>query len=111
MRVVGERGAPGVQNGHEADASAEMLGISCDRERGLGRGFEQQVVDHRLVLIGDVGDLLPAACTPHESTALVAVRLPARPATRVRQRPDTWDSAGCGSVMGVAHYLPYGQIQ
>ena len=34
-----------------------MLGIGRDRERGLGRGFEQQVVDHRLVLIGDVGDL------------------------------------------------------
>jgi hypothetical protein len=27
-----------------------------DRERSLGRGFEQQIVDHRLVLIGDVGD-------------------------------------------------------
>jgi hypothetical protein len=56
MWVVGERGAPGVQHRHEADASAEMLGISRDRERGLGRGFEQQVVDHGLVLIGDVGD-------------------------------------------------------
>ena len=56
MRVVGERRAPGVQHRHEANASAEMLGISGDRERGLGRGFEQQVVDHRLVLIGDVGD-------------------------------------------------------
>ena len=33
-----------------------MLAISCDRERGLGRGLEQQVVDHRLVLIGNVAD-------------------------------------------------------
>src|SRR5882672_9973598 len=33
-----------------------MLGIRRDCERGLGRGFEQQVVDHRLVLIGDVRD-------------------------------------------------------
>ena len=57
MRVVGERGAPRVEHRDEADASAEMLGIGRDRERGLGRGFEQQVVDHRLVLIGDVGDL------------------------------------------------------
>jgi len=40
----------------KADASAEMLGIRRDCERGLGRGFEQQVVDHGLVLIGDVGD-------------------------------------------------------
>ena len=57
MRVVGECGAPRVEHRDEADASAEMLGIGRDRERGLGRGFEQQVVDHRLVLIGDVGDL------------------------------------------------------
>ena len=46
-----------MQHRHEADAGAEMLGIGGDRERGLRRGFEQQVVDHRLVLIGDVGDL------------------------------------------------------
>ena len=56
MRVVGERGAPRVQHRHEADASAEMPGRGRDLECGLGRGFEQQVVDHRLVLIGDVGD-------------------------------------------------------
>ena len=56
MRVMRQRGAPRVQHRHEADASAEMPGIGRDLERGLGRGFEQQVVDHRLVLIGDVGD-------------------------------------------------------
>ena len=44
MRVLGERGAPRVEHRDEADASAEMLGIGRDRERGLGRGFEQQVV-------------------------------------------------------------------
>ena len=33
-----------------------MFGISGDGERGLGGGLEQQIVDHRLVLIGDVGD-------------------------------------------------------
>jgi hypothetical protein len=45
-----------VQHRHEADSSTEMLAISCDRERGLGRGLEQQVVDHRLILIGNVAD-------------------------------------------------------
>ena len=55
MRVVGERGAPGVQHRDEADAGAEVPGIGRDREHGLGRGFEQQVVDHGLVLIGDIG--------------------------------------------------------
>jgi hypothetical protein len=38
----------------KANARAEMLGIGGDRERGLGRGLEQQIVDHRFVLIGDV---------------------------------------------------------
>jgi hypothetical protein len=33
-----------------------MLGIGRDGEHGLGRGPEQQVVDHRLVLVGDIGD-------------------------------------------------------
>src|ERR1700738_5376526 len=33
-----------------------MLGIGCNGEHGLGLGFEQQVVDHGLVLIGDIRD-------------------------------------------------------
>jgi len=32
------------------------LGVGCDGEHGLGRGLEQQIVDHRLVLIGNIGD-------------------------------------------------------
>ena len=54
---MGHRRAPGVEHGGDADAGAEMLGIGGDREQRLGGGPEQQVVDHRLVLIGDVGDL------------------------------------------------------
>jgi hypothetical protein len=34
-----------------------VLGISGDGEQRLGRRAEQQVVDHRLVLVGDRGDL------------------------------------------------------
>ena len=41
----------------DADPGAEVLGIGGDRQHRLGRGLEQQVVDDRLVLIGDVGDL------------------------------------------------------
>ena len=40
-----------------ADAGPEVLGIGGDGEQRLGRGAEQQVVDHRLVLVGDWGDL------------------------------------------------------
>ena len=39
-----------------ADASAEVLGIGGDREQRFGRRAEQQVVDDRLVLIGDWRD-------------------------------------------------------
>ena len=35
---------------------AEMPGVGGDRQGGLGRSLEQQVVDHGLVLIGDIGD-------------------------------------------------------
>ena len=38
----------------EADARPEMLGIGRDRQCGLGRRLEQQVVDHRLILVRDV---------------------------------------------------------
>ena len=46
-----------MEHGGGADASAEVLGIGGDRKQSLGRGAEQQIVDGRLVLIGDRGDL------------------------------------------------------
>ena len=45
-----------MEHGGGTKASAEVLGVRCDREQRLGRGAEQQIVDHRLVLIGDWGD-------------------------------------------------------
>jgi hypothetical protein len=38
-------------------SSNGMPGIGGDREQRLGRRAEQQIVDHRLVLVGDRGDL------------------------------------------------------
>jgi hypothetical protein len=46
-----------VEHGGDADAGAEMLGIGGDGEQSLGRRAEQQIVDHRLVLVGNRGDL------------------------------------------------------
>ena len=57
MRVMRHRRAPGVQHGDEPDPSAQVLGVGRDRGHGLGRCREQEIVDHGLVLIGDVGDL------------------------------------------------------
>jgi len=51
--MVGERRSPGVQHGGEPDAGTEVLGIGRDGDQRLGGGFEQQVIDDRLVLIGD----------------------------------------------------------
>ena len=45
-----------MQHGGEPDAGAEVLGVGGDGDQGLGGGFEQQVIDDGLVLIGDVGD-------------------------------------------------------
>jgi hypothetical protein len=58
MRMVCHGRAPGVEYGGDADPGAQVLGIGCDGERGLGRRFEQQIVDHGFVLIGDGGDRL-----------------------------------------------------
>ena len=52
------RRTPGVEHGGKADPGAEMFWIGGDGEHGLGAGLEQQIVDHPLVLIGDVGDRL-----------------------------------------------------
>ena len=57
MRVLGHCRTPAVEYGGGADARAEMPGIGGDGEQRLGRGADQQVVDHRLVLVGDWGDL------------------------------------------------------
>jgi hypothetical protein len=46
-----------MEHGGEADAGAQVPGIGSDREQRLGRRTEQQIADHRLVLIGDRGDL------------------------------------------------------
>src|ERR1700690_114596 len=56
MRVMRQRGTPRVQHRHEADAGAQMPARGRDLERGLRRRPEQQIVDHRLVGVGDVGD-------------------------------------------------------
>jgi hypothetical protein len=57
VRVVGHCRAPAVEHGGGADASTEVLGIGGDREQRFGRRAEQQVVNHRLVLVGDWSDL------------------------------------------------------
>ena len=43
-----------MQHGDDTDPCAEALGIGGDGERRLGRRLHQQVVDHALVLVGDV---------------------------------------------------------
>jgi len=55
--MVLQRLAPGVQHGDDADLGAEMLGVGGDGAQRLGGGLEQDVVDHRLVVEGDGGDL------------------------------------------------------
>jgi hypothetical protein len=56
VRVLDHRRAPGVEYGRDTDAGAEMFRIGCDRENGLARCLEQQIVNHRFVLISDVSD-------------------------------------------------------
>ena len=54
--MVGERRSPGVQHGGHADPRAQVFWIGRDRDHRLGGGLEQKVVNHGLVLIGDVAD-------------------------------------------------------
>ena len=54
--MVGQRRAPGVQHGGEADARAQMLRVGGDGGQRLRCGPEQEVVDGRLVLERDGAD-------------------------------------------------------
>ena len=56
MRMMGQRRAPGVQHGGEADARAQMLRVGGDGGQRLGGGPEQEVVDGGLVLERDGAD-------------------------------------------------------
>ena len=55
--MMGHCRAPGVQHGGDAEFGAQAPGIGSDRSQGFGRGLEHEVVDHGLVVIGDIGDL------------------------------------------------------
>ena len=57
VRMVCHRRSPRVEDGGDADAGAEVLRVSGDRHHRLRRRVEQQTVDDRLVLPGDVGNL------------------------------------------------------
>ena len=56
VRMVGHCRTPAVQDRGDADSGSETVRIGGDGEGRFGRGPEQNVVDHRLVVIGDVGD-------------------------------------------------------
>jgi len=47
-----------VQHGGDADPRAKVLGIGGDDQHRVRGCAEQQVIDHRLVLEGDVCDLV-----------------------------------------------------
>ena len=54
--MVGERRAPGVEDGGQTDTCAQMLGFEGDCGQRLGGGREQKVVDGGLVLDRDGAD-------------------------------------------------------
>ena len=85
-----------MEHGGDADPGAEMLGVSRDRQHRLGGGPEQQVVDDRLVLEGDVGDLGRQREDDVEIADRQQVGLALGEPWRARPRPGTSDNAGCG---------------
>jgi len=57
VRMMGERLSPGMKNGEESDLAAEVLGIGGDDLERCGNGIEQDGIDDRLVVEGDLGDV------------------------------------------------------
>src|ERR1035437_3332354 len=58
MRVMQQGGSPGVQYGEETNLRAQMFGIGGNGAQGFGRGLEENVIDHLLVLVSDRGNLV-----------------------------------------------------
>jgi hypothetical protein len=56
MRMVGQRGSPGMQDQSHTDLRPEMLRVGGDSAQSLGSNLEQQIVDQRLVVVGDSTD-------------------------------------------------------
>src|SRR5215471_18218591 len=57
MRMNLEVLSPGVQHREEADLGPQMLGVGSNGFQRFGRSLEENVVDHRLILISDRGNL------------------------------------------------------
>ncbi len=55
--MMRHRRPPSVEHGGDADARAQVLGVSRDRHHRLRRHPEQQIVEDRLVLPGYISDL------------------------------------------------------
>ena len=56
LGMVGQRRAPSVEDGGEADARTQMLRVGGEGDQRLGGGPEQEVVDGGLVLERDGAD-------------------------------------------------------
>jgi len=46
-----------MEDGGDADPGAEVLRVGGDGQHRIGRRLEQQIIDQRLVVIGNGGDL------------------------------------------------------
>src|SRR5262245_34037340 len=55
--MMGHRRPPGVQDCGDADLGTQVLRVSGNGQHGVRGSLEQEVIDHRLVLVGDGGDL------------------------------------------------------
>ena len=86
-----------MEHGSDADPGAQMLGIGGDSERGVGCRFEQEIVDHGLVLVGDVGDRRRQREHHVEVRHGQELGLAFGEPLRWRRRPGTSGNAGCGS--------------
>jgi len=70
VRMMGQRRAPGVQHRRHPDARPQVLGVGGDGQECLGGGREQQSIDHRLVVRGE----LPERCRQGENHVVVLDR-------------------------------------
>jgi hypothetical protein len=76
MRMMLQVLTPGMQDGEESDFGAQVFGIGANRSQRVGGRATKQVIDRRLVLAGDSGDLLGQREDDVEVTAIEQIGLP-----------------------------------
>jgi hypothetical protein len=93
--------SPRMEHGEEADLCSQVLRVRGDGRQGFGRGAEQDVVDHSLVLVRNGGDLFRDGEHDVKIRNVEKLRIPVLDPSRAGKRLAFWAVAIAAAVVAV----------